>query len=226
LRKISLAAYARNHDVSPQAASKWKARGLLLFENGKVVVEQSDQNLKAAGLGRYADNRPVPKSRPAHNPQAAEVDLLQGIEKLKGVADEVGGAGALTRFLDDIARGRTATLADAATIKENALALKHTLTALRLQGKLIDAAAAENAVFEEFRSMRDSWLSFPSRVSHLLAAETGADPDKLLAALAEHVHQQLSDLGEPEIDFQNAGDGMPDQSSPAREPEKADEDGR
>jgi hypothetical protein len=54
LTTLSLSAFARSHAVSPQAASKWKLRGLLVMEAEKVVVEESDARLSVACLGRFA----------------------------------------------------------------------------------------------------------------------------------------------------------------------------
>jgi len=65
------------------------------------------------------------------------------------------------------------------------------------EGELIEMEHAERVFFEAFRNARDAWLNWPSRVSPLIAAAIGTPIDPLIAALDEHVHQQLADLAEP-----------------------------
>jgi hypothetical protein len=194
LRKISIAAYARNHDVSPQAASKWKVAGHLVIENGKVIVDESDARLKVARLGRYCDSKP--RSRSAPRADSADPGLLDTDQ------DEPSGDGNLTVFMKNMAEGRTASKADAATIKENSLALKHTLTAKQLNNQLMEKSEAENIIFAELRRFRDAMLNWPSRVAPLIAANLKIDNYELLQEqLAEHIYQALTDLGGSQADF-------------------------
>jgi hypothetical protein len=213
---MTLAAFARNHGLSRQAASKWKAGGYLVIEDGLVIVTESDARLKAAGLGKYAGGNARPRSRPGALPQDGAGAVEAALDEIE---DDPLDGGNLTRFVSEMGQGRTATLADAATIKENALALKHTLVALKLQKKLIDIDVAETLFFEEARAARDAWLNFPSRVGPLMAAELGIEPDRLVEVLNAHVHQQLHDLGKPEVDFgadeASAADHAFDQPEPS-----------
>src|SRR5690242_15322499 len=48
---VSLAKFGALHGVSKQAASKWKARGLLVLADGKVDVEASNARLKRLRKG-------------------------------------------------------------------------------------------------------------------------------------------------------------------------------
>lgn len=107
----------------------------------------------------------------------------------------------LEDFIDRILRGEFSTLADAEMVKENALALKHLLEGRKKAGELVDARAAQTVLFEEFRSARDAWLNFPARVGSLIAAELGIDAERVVETLTAHVHRQLSDLGEPDLEF-------------------------
>lgn len=66
-------------------------------------------------------------------------------------------------------------------------------------GELIEMQEAERVFFEVTRAARDAWLNWPSRVSPLMAAALNVPVDPLLAALGEHVHQQLDDLAQPEL---------------------------
>lgn len=72
-------------------------------------------------------------------------------------------------------------------------------------GELIGMAEAEAVFFDVARTARTAWMNWPSRVAPMLAATLGIDADPLRAALDEHVHQQLAELGEP--DFEEARHG-------------------
>lgn len=61
----------------------------------------------------------------------------------------------------------------------------------REKSEVVDREEAIRKGFEFARRLRDAWLGWPSRVSALIAAETGADPHKLEAQLTHHVRDQL-----------------------------------
>jgi hypothetical protein len=67
----------------------------------------------------------------------------------------------------------------------------------RQSGDLIDRRMAEAVLFSEFRIARDAWMSWPSRVSPFLATDLGLDAGLLTTALDKYVHQQLTELGNP-----------------------------
>jgi len=71
-------------------------------------------------------------------------------------------------------------------------------------------ADAEAVIFEMFRLQRDAWLNFPSRVAPLIAAELDVEADQVLEALTVHVHQQLSDLGQPSNPLRQDGAAQAD----------------
>ncbi|WP_088183596.1 hypothetical protein [Sphingobium sp. Z007] len=104
-------------------------------------------------------------------------------------------------FLSNVLNGTYADTIMAERIKENALAAKHLLAARKDAGSLIDIDLARSVLFEGQRAQRDAWINFPTKVGPMLAAELGVDADKVVEVIAVHVHQQLSDLGEPEADF-------------------------
>jgi len=110
-------------------------------------------------------------------------------------------------FLTNVLAGQFADYVTAERIKENALAAKHLLAARKDAGSLVEIELAEAVLFETQRSQRDAWLNFPSRIGPLLAAEIGADADKVVEALTAHVQQQLDDLGEPDPDFTGKREG-------------------
>ncbi len=148
------------------------------------------------GTGWRKTNRHADKS--ADKPSPAAADMLPP----DGDPDEF-----LDDFIAKLLSGKFATTQEAERVKENGLALKHLLEARRRAGELIELDVAKAVVFEAARSERDAWLNFPSRIGPLLAADLGVEPERLIEALTAHVHQQLDDLGEPDLSFAADGEG-------------------
>ncbi|WP_429568276.1 hypothetical protein [Paraburkholderia sp. JPY419] len=89
--------------------------------------------------------------------------------------------------------------------KETALANLRELEYQQRAGLLIEIDHAKRVFFELARGERDAWLAWPSRIAPRLAAHLGIEPDALLRALTHLVHEQLAQLGEPELDFVSSG---------------------
>lgn len=173
---------------------------------------------------RQTNRRSAPADKSADKSAPVRTAADDGRQTVTRDAPVPGGPteNELRDFIDRIMAGTFLAEVDAIRVKENALALKHLLDGRKKAGELIDAQAAETVLFEEFRSARDAWLNFPSRVGPLIAAEVGIEPDKLVEALSAHVHQQLTDLGEPEADFGAAEEpaensGAPRVDAPAQD---------
>ena len=76
------------------------------------------------------------------------------------------------------------------------------------KGVLVDRARAETLVFRLARQERDTWVTWPSRVAALMAAEVAAEVEKQTSApviieaailqrvLEAHVRQHLDDLAD------------------------------
>lgn len=166
-----------------------KSGKLTAFDDGTLDPAQ-------VGTGWRKGNRNADKGADKSAPAAADVPAPED------ATDEF-----LDDFIAKLLSGSFATLSDAERVKENALALKHLLDARRKAGELVDVETAKGVVFEAARSARDAWLNFPSRVGPLMAADLGVEPEPLIEALTAHVHQQLADLGEPELSFAADGEG-------------------
>jgi hypothetical protein len=210
---VSKAAYAKLHGKSPQAAAKWETKGCLVLRDGKVHVEASDQRMQHAALGRFADPSTGAVNR---QPKSSTVNLAPDI----AVDPETGTLDlnnpqtvfTLSAFVTQLLTGNYADAATAATVKENALALKHVLAARKEAGELVDLETAERTLFEAARGTREAWMNFPSRAGPLMAAELGIETDRLVEVLSAHVHQLLADLGESEQN--DAGQGAPIEGLP------------
>ncbi|HZU64985.1 MAG TPA: hypothetical protein VFF98_14965, partial [Novosphingobium sp.] len=90
---------------------------------------------------------------------------------------------------------------DAQKIKENALAARQLLTLRREAGELIEIERAETVYFDLARQQRDAWITWPTRVGPMIAADLGVDTARVIEVLTVHVQEQLEAIGEPEPDF-------------------------
>jgi len=195
----SLAQFAAQHGASKQAATKWKTRGVLAFSGDLVEVEASDRRMRDAGLGRFrnrsTEEPPVDTARQPVDRRRSRVDARAAIET--GDDDPVG----VDDFLADLALGRFRTQVDAQKIKENALAARQLLNLRRDSGELIEIERASTLFFELARQQRDAWLTWPTRIGPMVAADLGVDTAKVVETLTAHVQEQLEAIGEPEPDF-------------------------
>lgn len=214
---VSLTAFATTHGASRQAAAKWKKAGVLTFSGDLVDVEQSDEKMRSAGLGRFksdsAGAQPTPATAPRNRGSVAPRNQGKVAPQVAAVIDEVVAdfeAAAeddeideeiATGFIEQLLAGQFVSKVEAVAIKENALALKHLLAAQKEASKLVEIEVAEAVIFDDRRAARDAWMAFPSRFAPLLAADLDIDGAMLAEALKPYVHQQLDELGEPDLDF-------------------------
>lgn len=94
-----------------------------------------------------------------------------------------------------------------ARLKVAQLALKVEAQRLALdqeKGRLIGTRTADRAIDEIVGGMRDALLTWPARVSGLIAADLGADPHLVQTILQQHIHDMLTQLADR---FAPAGDG-------------------
>lgn len=212
---VSVSAYARLHGVTKGAAQKWQSRGLLVFRDGKVAVEPSDQKLAHAGVGRFADA--ATKTRRTATASATKVAapvaglptaMVGDLEEAAAQGDDA--ARTVLDFMSGLSEGRVVNLIEAQTIKENALAATRMIEARKRAGEVVEMADAETVIFEMFRQQRDAWQNFPSRVGPLMAADLNINPDRMVEVLTIHVHQHLTDLGEPVDPIREAGSSAAD----------------
>lgn len=210
---LSLSAFAKTHGATRQAAAKWRDRGAIVFDGDLVDVEKSDAIMKGAGLGRFkgATSAQQPRKPRTRNRAPVAPPTVGGVDEDdegEDEEDETSDAD-LKDFVENLLQGRFLTKVGAARIKESALALKHLVAAKRAAGAVVDVELAEAVFFETARAERDAWMSFPTRVGPLLAADLDIETDRVVEALTVHVHQQLEQLGDPTADFGTGGAGSP-----------------
>lgn len=207
---ISIREFARREKVSDTAVRKAIKLGKLTaygdntIDPNLVGTPWRRSNLAGANQEREPNANQVrsekkvrsgsqaPKVRtelPAQEPELA--DLMQDGETLEAAADRLVGSGKVPLH----------SYAEALRRKENYLALLHQLKFEKEAGLLVELPAAERALFEGARAMRDAWLGWPSKIGPLLAADLGLEADRVTGALTEHVHRHIAQLGEPDVHF-------------------------
>lgn len=99
---MSLAAFARRHDVTPQAVTKWRKSGLITMTGDLVDVEASDERLRRYRFAedgraqrgarktpgwRWRDAAPVPSRTPKPAPAVGRVSLKEAeiLNRLRGL---------------------------------------------------------------------------------------------------------------------------------------------
>lgn len=144
-----------------------------------------------AGVRTPSLVRTPAESAPAALRETELLDQIQSDESLESAAERLIKSGQVPQH----------DYAEALRRKENYLALLRQLEYEQKTGALVDLETAERVLFEGARAQRDAWLSWPSKVGPLLAADFGLPADKVTAALTEHVHKHIAQLGEPDVQF-------------------------
>jgi len=176
---LSERAYAAHAGLSRGAVQKARKTGrLVLFADGSIDAAASDARRGAA-------------TDPDQQMRA----------RARGIAGSAGGAAASgpgdsTSYL----KARTALTVYQA--QERQLAIQ------RKKGTLVDRARAETLVFRLARQERDTWVTWPTRVAALMAAQLSAEMENasgtpvlietaiLQRVLETHVREQLDALAD------------------------------
>jgi len=160
--------YAAHVGLSRGAIQKAKDTGRLVqHADGSIDAAASDA--RRAAMTDPAKQRnaatkpppPAPKLKPVSDTALSTVgDTLRE----NGLVPPVTGAG--TTYL----QARTAN--EVLKAQERHLAIQ------KKKGTLVDRARAETLVFRLARQERDTWVTWPSRVAALMAAEVAAEVEK------------------------------------------------
>jgi hypothetical protein len=167
---LSIRAYARHRGVTDTAVHKAIQSGRITPESdGTIDPERADRD--------WARNTENPRSGTKQQAPRVKAPELSG-----DGSSQSGGGGT--------------SLLQARTVNEVVKAQTNKVRLSRLKGELVDRSQAIAQVFKLARTERDAWLNWPSRVSALLAAELGVDPQTLHIALENAVREHLEELGE------------------------------
>ncbi len=186
---MNQAEFARRHGVSRKTVTQWKERGWLVMNGREIDVDASD-----AMLEKYRKT-------------VIREDVLPEAETLSMEDDDdiQDDGGSEDMSPDKVAErimmttGATMSLDEARRVKENYLALLAKLEYQQKEGELVGLAEAKEVLFTCSRQSRDAWMNWPARVAPLMAADLDIAADRMTEVLTEHVHKQISLLGEPEF---------------------------
>ena len=180
---MSERAYADHSGLSRGAVQKARKNGrLVLFADGSINAAASD-----ARRGARTDPDQQMRSR-------GGAGLSGDAAGMSGSA--VSGPGDSTSYL----KARTALTVYQAQERQLAIQKK--------KGVLVDRARAETLVFRLARQERDTWVTWPTRVAALMAAQLSAEMEKALGVpvtietailqrvLETHVREQLDALAD------------------------------
>jgi hypothetical protein len=181
---MSERAYAEASGLSRGAVQKARKNGrLVLFADGSINAAASD-----ARRGAMTDPDQQMRSRGGLG--------VGGDGGAIGGGSGVSGPGDSTSYL----KARTALTVYQA--QERQLSIQHK------KGVLVDRARAETLVFRLARQERDTWVTWPTRVAALMAAQLSAEMEKaqgtpvtietaiLQRVLETHVREQLDALAD------------------------------
>src|SRR6056297_682033 len=180
--------YAAHVGLSRGAIQKAKAADrLVLHEDGSIDAAASDRLRAEATDPSKTRKPPAPKLKPV--PAAAVAAVGDTLREQGLTAPAVGGG---TTFLQ------------AKTANEVLKAQERRIRLQKLKGELVDRARAEMLMFRLARDERDAWVTWPARVSALMASELTAalgdacevEAAQMQKVLEAHVRAQLYSLAE------------------------------
>ena len=185
---LSERAYAEHAGISRGAVQKARKNGrLVLCADGSINAAASD-----ARRGSATDPDQQMRSR--------------GGLGAGGDAGAIGSASASPGESTSYLKARTAL-----TVYQ---AQERQLSIQKKKGVLVDRARAETLVFRLARQERDTWVTWPTRVSALMAAHLSADMEKasgkaitietaiLQRVLETHVREQLDALADLRVSLE------------------------
>ena len=183
MKGMSERAYADHVGLSRGAVQTARRNGrLVLFADGSINASASD-----ARRGAMTD--PDQQMRSRGGPGAGGESPAIGVGPVSGPGDS-------TSYL----KARTALIVYQAQERQ--------LSIQRKKGVLVDRARAETLMFRLARQERDSWVTWPTRVAALMAAQLSAEMEKasgvpvtietaiLQRVLETHVREQLDVLAD------------------------------
>lgn len=203
---ISAREFARREGVSDTLVRRAVKQGRLKVSANKLLDPAQLGTAWREGNAKGANPRlekpvrtganPVRTTTPDRSelPRSDQPELVNDVrdgETLESAAERMILSGQVPKY----------DYAEALRRKENYLALLRQLEFEQKSGALVDLGLAERVLFEGARAQRDAWLSWPSKIGPLLAADFGLEADRVTEALTEHVHKHIAQLGEPDVHF-------------------------
>ena len=138
------------------------------------------------------------------SPRRLQQLAKQGVipKDVRGEYELVGAVRGYSQYLQEQASREDAGALLQAKIDHEVLKVQERRSRLeQMRGKLVDRDRATALVFRLAREERDSWVTWPTRVAALMAAELGIDPAAMQISLERHVREHLEELAEIKPEF-------------------------
>ncbi len=175
--QLSQRGYAAHRHTDPKEVRQALKDGKIKPEpNGYIDVAKADKAWKE-------NTNPASNSKPGVRPgqKAVSADAVKTARDVLRAAGERIGDGPMT-------------FTEARTANEIVKAQMGAIRLAERRGELINKAQAEAIGFEWSRRLRNALVTWPARISSLLAAELGCGPHSLETALDRHVRELLTSL--------------------------------
>jgi hypothetical protein len=205
--------FARMKGVSEKSVSVWKREGRLVMVGGMVDAEASQRKLaENAGKRSIAQGKALPetpaskKNRIAVEGQASATSARATAPQPElETADLEAVAAQADAFAKRVLAGDYPPVAESDRVKGAAIALQRMLAVRRTAGELVEKSAVVDAVFKNARQQRDIFLSWPSKIGPLLAADLNCDAGRVTGLLSDLVHELCLELSGVEDTFEIEG---------------------
>jgi hypothetical protein len=195
---LSERAYAVHAGISRGAVQKARKTGrLVLYADGSINAAASD-----ARRAQMTD--PDQQRRSTKASSAAERTVTGAVRNANTSATTTGASSASTIT----GPGESTSYLKARTALTVYQAQERQLAIQKKKGVLVDRARAETLVFRLARQERDAWVTWPTRVAALMAAQLAAEidgatgvpmviePALVQRVLEAHVREQLDALAD------------------------------
>ena len=181
---MSIRAYARRRGVSHTAVQK-------AIHAGRISVE-ADGGIDPvkADAAWAANTTPIHGRQPQTYKQEPPQPQETAVRNTRNIPHETN---------IPISAATPEQYIKAKTSNEIVRAQTNSIRLQKLKGELIDRAKAIAQVFRFARQERDAWLNWPARISSVMAAEIGVDPNTLHTALEKHVRNHLSEMSDIKV---------------------------
>jgi len=188
---VSQAEFARHRGVSRKSVTAWKQRGYLVWRDGKIDRDATDELLDSRGTpgnGADAAGNDATEAEPAGNNPEPEPPAPP--QELQTLLEQSG----------------LLTTAEAERVKENYLARQRKLQYERDAGELVPVDEVVRQLTDKTNVIRSKILALPTEAAPQLAQEFGVDANLMRERLSEAVTRTLENLTDVIARYERSGE--------------------
>lgn len=189
---VTLREFARQRNVNPGQASRWKQRGLLVISTLPDGTERVDLDASNAAIDEFRD------------PSRVHVAEMAGIKRAARIPTAVpGGRTVVPKGNPDqgaVHTPQAGAFQNAKTVKAVFEAKMEQLNYEKAKGELVNRERVKSVAFKLGRMLRDNMLGLPTRVAPELATLTDSFEierrlrDAIRQVFVDHTKLTLDDL--------------------------------